>query len=246
MFAVFYEEKLITLLMFLSLLLSMFSRIMIGILYQNMIKETENMSATSNKMLKQCKLKFSNCYQLNGGVANIPIFVDKFINRLKVGPFTFQTVYHLSGQLMLLSVFFAGVGVCRSIIAGFSVGAILPFYIVSFLGLYLYFAISAVADIKGRRRILKTNLVDYLENHMSSRLANTDALYGERETPVRRSREGKSAIELMPVHGSARAAAGERNEEGVQAAGKKESEGRAFTLSEQRELEELLKEFLTS
>ena len=232
MFAVFYEEKVITILMFAFLVLSMTCRIMIGILYQNMIKETENMSATNNKALKQCKLKFANCYQLNSGVANIPIFVDKCLNRMQIGPFTFQTVYHLSGQMMLLSVFFAGVGICRCIIAGFSVGAILPFYIVSFMGLYLYFAVSAIADIKGRRRILKTNLVDYLENHMVNRLANTDLSEEGSRTEQAKTRAG---IELMPVHAGRKDNA--QNQPG---------NGRFFSVSEEIELEELLKEFLTS
>lgn len=234
MLAVFYEEKVITIFMFLFLVLSMTGRIMIGILYQNMIKETENMSATKNKILKQCKLKFANCYQLNSGVSNIPIFVDKCLNRMQVGPFTFQTVYHLSGQMMMLSVVCAGVGICKSIIAGFRVGEILPFYIVSFLGLYLYFAVSAIADVKGRRRILKTNLVDYLENHMVSRLANADALEADSRLPKTGvagadnilGSKVRTGIELMPVHG--------RKEE------------RIFSASEERELEELLKEFLTS
>lgn len=245
MFAVFYEEKLITILMFLSLLLSMFARIMIGILYQNMIKETENMSATSNKLLKQCKLKFSNCYQLNNGVANIPIFVDKFLNRLAIGPFTFQTVYHLSGQLMLLSVFFAGFGICKCIIAGYSVGAILPFYIVSFLGLYLYFAISAIADIKGRRRILKTNLVDYLENHMVGRLHQEEPFLAEGEKAGRknsREQRARAGIELMPVH----AGQPERQRNTGMEEENGESGSRVFTRSDEKELEELLKEFLTS
>lgn len=232
MFRVFQEEKLITVLMFLSLVLSILSRIMIGILYQNMIKETENMSATKNKTLKQCKLKFANCYQLNSGVLNIPIFVDKCLNKLYVGPFSFQTIYHFSGQLMLLSVFFAGVGVCKSIIDGFSVGAILPFYIVSFLGLYLYFAVSAIADIKGRRRVLKTNLVDYLENHMVNRLANADRQEEKTESSPKKQR---AAIELMPLHARA-------SEEGEEARPKRP----IFSISEERELEELLKEFLTS
>lgn len=244
MFAVFYEEKLITILMFLSLLLSMFSRIMIGILYQNMIKETENMSSTKNKILKQFKLKFANCYQLNSGVANIPIFVDKFINKLRFGPFSFQTLYHLSGQLMLLSVFFAGVGVCKCIIAGFNVGAILPFYIASFMGLYLYFSISAIADIKGRQRALKTNMVDYLENHMVNRLARSED-YAQEESTGKKSapKEQKPGIELMPVHANLREQAEPFRDSQERPVDRK---GKVFTLSEEKELEELLKEFLTS
>ena len=115
-------------------------------------------------------------------------------------------------------------------------GEILPFYIVSFLGLYLYFAVSAVADIKGRRRILKTNLVDYLENHMVNRLANAEYAEPENEDKVSRgSLRKKDRIELMPVHGERRESAGEMP-----------AKGHMFSVSEEKELEELLKEFLTS
>ncbi len=231
MFQIFYEEKLITILMLSLLLCSIAGRIIIGILYQNMIKETDNMAATKNKALKQCKLKFANCCQLNSRVSNIPIFVDKFINRLRFGPFSYLTVYHLSGQLMLLAVVMAGVGICKSILLGRSIGDILPFYIVSFLGLYLYFAVSAMADIKGRRRILKTNLVDYLENHMASRLAENGLEEEEKGGSARR--EGRSKIELMPMHKEP-------------ARPPREEEKQIFSRSEEKELEELLKEFLTS
>lgn len=227
MFAVFYEEKLITFLMFLSLLFSLCAKIMIGILYQNMITETENMSATNHKILKQCKLKFANCYRLNNGVANIPIFVDKFLNRLTFGPFNLQTIYHMSGQLMLLSVFFSGVGICKCIIAGFSVGAILPFYVVSFLGLYLHFAVSAIVDAKGRKQMLKTNLVDYLENHMVSRLEKE-----EESVDVKREKREENMRQMLFEAAE---------EQAVMDVQKK-----IFTRSEEKELEELLKEFLTS
>lgn len=216
MFSIFREEKLITTVMLLTLLLSIASRIIIGILYQNMIKETDNMSTTSNKLLKQCKLKFANCYQLNMGVSNIPIFVDKFLNRITLGPFTFQTIYHLSGQFMLLSVFFAGIGICKSIIQGRMLGQILPFYIVSFFGLYLYFSVSAVVDVKGKRRVLKVNLIDYLENHMVNRMQSVEV---------------DEKLIMPEVSRTV-----QKEKQTVQTA--------FFTKSEEKELEELLKEFL--
>ena len=224
MFTIFLEEKVISALMAASLVLSIFLRIFLGLLYRNMIKETDNMASTNNKMLKQCKLKFANCYQLSNGVANIPIFVDKFIGRLTFGHMSFSLLYHLSGQAMLLSVVFSGVGISRCIVRGKTLGDILPFYIVSFIGLYLYFSVSTVVDIKGKRRMLKVNLVDYLENHLSPRIDVTkqdiEMLYGEetdnmlgttrrlneKGNPKGRkadtgSRKGKKTVELMPISG---------------------------------------------
>lgn len=208
MFDIFQEEKLITSLMLAFFWLSIFIRLLLGALYGKMIRETDNMAATENKLLKQCKMKFANCYQLNNGVSNVPVFVDKFLNRLSLGPVSFGTMYHLSGQVMLLSVVCAGVGICKCITDGRMLGEILPFYIVSFLGLYVYFSVSTVVDIKGKRRVLKINLVDYLENHLSARIDVTaqdmEMLYGKNYNRGRNvgiaSNYGKRTIELVPIN----------------------------------------------
>ncbi len=211
----------------LFLVLSILTRLGLGMVYQRLIKETDNMSATENKMLKQCKLKFANCFQLNNGVANISVFVDKFLNRLTIGHLSFDGIYHLSGQLMLLSVVCSGIGVCKSIMHGRMLGEILPFYIVSFLGLYVYFSVSTIVDVKGKRRVLKVNLVDYLENHLSARIDVTDQdiqmLYGEDWV----TKSAKRRVGVSVSKGQALENAG-------------------FTKEQEKELEELLLEFLMS
>ena len=199
MFTIFKEEKVITAGILVFLCLSVLVRLMLAWMYHTMIRETDNMATTGNRLLKQCKVKFANCYQLNGGVSNIPVFVDKFLNRLSFGHLSFDAWYHLSGQCMLFSVIFAGMGICKGILDGRMLGEILPFYIASFLGLYLYFSLSALVDIKGKRRVLKTNLIDYLENHLSGRIPVTEQdyerLYGASKLP------GRRAVELMPIRG---------------------------------------------
>ena len=201
MFTIFKEEKVITAGILVFLCLSVLVRLMLAWMYHTMIRETDNMATTGNRLLKQCKVKFANCYQLNGGVSNIPVFVDKFLNRLSFGHLSFDAWYHLSGQCMLFSVIFAGEGICKGILDGRMLGEILPFYIASFLGLYLYFSLSALVDIKGKRRVLKTNLIDYLENHLSGRIPVTEQdyerLYGASKLPGRRT------VELMPIRGRA-------------------------------------------
>ena len=201
MFTIFKEEKVITAGILVFLCLSVLVRLMLAWMYHTMIRETDNMATTGNRLLKQCKVKFANCYQLNGGVSNIPVFVDKFLNRLSFGHLSFDAWYHLSGQCMLFSVKFAGVGICKGILDGRMLGEILPFYIASVLGLYLYFSLSALVDIKGKRRVLKTNLIDYLENHLSGRIPVTEQdyerLYGASKLPGRRT------VELMPIRGRA-------------------------------------------
>lgn len=231
MFRVFQEERLITICMFTCLGISIILRIFLGLLYRHMIKEADNMAITKNRLLRQCKTKFASCYELTGGVANIPVFVDKFLGRMALGHLSFDTLYHLSGQMMLLSVVCSGIGVCKSILAGRTLGDVLPFYIASFFGLYAYFSISTVVDVSGKKRVLKVNLVDYLENHLSPRIEITrqdiEMLYGESvfeekqgnrpQNRGRRRRSGRGAaarpqerrtLELMPI-GNRLAAGGE-------------------------------------
>ncbi len=221
---------------------------LLGILYQKMIQEVENMATTNHKILKQCKLKFANCYQLNNGVPNISVFVDKFLSRLALGPISFEGIYHLSGQTMLLSVVSAGAGICKSIMNGRRTGEILPFYIVSFLGLYLYFSISTMLDVKGRKRNLKVSLVDYLENHLSSRINVTEEdmemLYGRRLYEPGRGRRGmniksgmKRTVEFTPISNKAVLL-----QEETSLVEDSEQERMAM----ERELEELLQEFLAT
>lgn len=265
MFLIFKQEKVITICMLVFLGISIFIKVLLGMVYQRMIKETDNMAATENKLLKQCKIKFANCYQLNNGVANVPVFVDKFLNRMALGPFSFVTLYHMSGQTMLLSVVCAGAGICKSIMDGRMLGEILPFYIASFAGLYLYFSVSTVVDIKGRRRILKINLVDYLENHLSARMQITEAdiamLYGEntyaldgypgmnaRKRRRKRIENELRTVELMPI-GRNLAAAKEENTIDYSEVMRETSNGTDKTDNSSavtmEELEALLQEFLT-
>lgn len=230
---VFAEQRILTMGIFAGIALAIVLKIFLGLLYSRMIKEADNMATTDNRLLKQCKVKFANCYEMNNGVSNISVFVDKFLCRLALGPVSFETLYHLSGQLMLLSVVLSGIGVCRSMVGGSTVGEILPFYIVSFAGLYLYFSVSAAADIKGRRRALKVNLVDYLENHLSPRIKVTrqdiERLYGK-SSYTEMTEKRPRGVELMPIGNH------EPEQEKLEAAAEN-----AIT---EEELEALLKEFL--
>lgn len=229
--AEFFNQGRITGIVILLLLLSIICQIMIGVLYQNMIKAADNMASTENRLLKQCKLKFINCYQMNMGVTNIPVFVDKFLNKIKLGGISLISMGHLSGQLMLISVFVSGIGICKGIIEGHTIGSLLPYYIVSLFGLYAYFSVSSLVDLNGKKRILKTNLVDYLENHMINHLSLVAGQVVEEGAAQEDTAEEKGTVTDM-----------------VSAAQKKETKApkSVFSKSEEQELGELLKEFLSA
>ena len=174
MLAIFFQHKIFMIVILALLFCSIICQIMMGVLYHRLIWETEHMSTTTNKSLQQLKLKFSGCCRINEKVSNVSVFVDRFISHMKFGIFPLSMLKHLSGQLMLLSVLVAGIGACRSIIRDENFFDIAPFYVISFLGLYCYFAVSSLVDTSGKINILRINLVDYLENHLANRLEQTE------------------------------------------------------------------------
>ena len=177
-----------------TVLFSIVLQIIIGNMLGRMINEAENIASTENKQLKQFKLKFVNCYKLNEGMGNVTVFVERFLEKLEVGKIKLTTMHRISGQLVLFSVFLSGIGAARSIVLGETIGQILPFYVLAFLGLYLYFVSSSFAGIEEKKLSLKFSLVDYLDNHMVGRLKQTEEVLNQKlvekqEEPRERERE---------------------------------------------------------
>lgn len=166
----YFDHSFIIVLTIIFMAIGILYQIAIGVLYQRMIQASDTLSGVENKLLNQCKERFVNCYKLNGGVSNIPVFVDKFMNRIRFMGMSISFMKHLSGQLMLAGVFVAGFGVCKGIVEGRSFIDLLPFYIISLFGIYLYLSIVSIVDMPARKQMLKTNLTDYLENTVAQRL----------------------------------------------------------------------------
>ena len=173
-------------------------------------------------------MKFINYYKLNGRMVNTSVFVDKFIQKITFLKIPLLRFSHIPGQLMMLSVLVTGITICFTLAAGDTLFQIIPYYLSSILGLYLYFSISGLVDIQGKKKILKTNLVDYLENHLAPRLEV------ERENLLAR---GDKNWEMQ--EGSAERDAGRKEGRKI-----KEEQQAAFAGADyQEELENLLKEF---
>ncbi len=155
-------------------------QIIIGNVLGRMVIEAENMASTENKQLKQCKLKFVNCYKMNEGMGNVTVFVERFLEKISIGKMKVTTVHRISAQLMLFAVLLSGIGAARGIVLSETIGQILPFYIIAFLGLYIYYVSTSFAGIEEKKLSLKFSLVDYLENHMVGRLKQTEEVLNQK------------------------------------------------------------------
>ncbi len=170
MFTILSDHIILTGLILLFLLFSIVCQVISAVIYQSMIYQSDNMSSTENKLLKQCKQKYASYYKLNGKMVNTSVFVDKFLHKIRIGGISLSRFSHISGQMMMLSVLSAGISICYLLAEGNTLFQIMPYYLVSILGLYLYFSVSGFFNIQEKNSILRTNLVDYLENHYFPRL----------------------------------------------------------------------------
>ena len=192
------KHKFLLMIIVLFLLLSIICQIVAGVIFRNLVREAGNMSATDNKLLKQCKIKYSNCYKLNGRVVNTAVFVDRFLQKMRLGHLSLTRISHVSGQLMMLSVLVTGIAICLCLASGDTLFQIIPYYLISILGLYLYFSVSGAVDIQGQKAILKTDLTDYLENHLMPRLEQENEISAEQ---MRKSAQDISEVTEKEVFG---------------------------------------------
>ncbi len=218
MFVIFekhpYLSGVIIFLIFVGILL----QVLIGNVLGRMLHDADNMASTENEQLKQCKLKFVNCYKLNDGMGNIPVFVERFLEKIEIGKVKVTMLHRISGQLILFSVLLSGLGAARGIVTGEKIGEILPFYVLPFLGLYLYYVATSFAGMEEKKKSLRFSLVDYLENHMAGRLKITDEVLNQKIEPENVPKIKEESKERESI----------------------------FSEEEKQELENLLREFLTN
>ena len=180
MFEIFVRHPYLSSGVVVTVFVSVLLQILIGKVLGRMVNEAENMSSTEDKQLKQCKLKFMNCYKMNEGMENVTIFVEHFLEKISIGKMKISFVHRMSNQLMLFSVLLSGLGAARGIVLNETIGQVLPFYIFAFLGLYIYYVATSFAGMEEKKLSLKFSLVDYLENHMVGRLRQTEEVLNQK------------------------------------------------------------------
>lgn len=189
MFQILLVESPSSIGMFVFFLVSMGILIFLAVNYNQFIKDAENMSITKRRELKAIKTKFLNSYGKKETEEerkfsiqeqiNVEVFVDKAINRLKFCGLKVNTWRFLSGQSLLISIIFAGLGVFRGILAKMTIREISPFYLIAFLELYIFFSVVSICDYEGKDKLLRLTIIEYIENHMVNRIQVARAFQAE-------------------------------------------------------------------
>ena len=140
--------------------------------YRLLIRASKRMGTSKNRLMRVLRLKFETCYKLNIGVNNVDTFVDKYVYRYKFCGFLLYTWETISGEVIILSVLSGSIFSILGLLEKCDRNDILSTFIAGVLGALLLISYDHFINLNMKRKVLKVNIRDYLENFLKSRLEN--------------------------------------------------------------------------
>jgi len=145
-------------------------RLMMDLVFKSLVKESDNLGATRNNQLKHMKMKFETCYKLKIGVNNVDTFVDKNVLKYRFGAILLSTWECLSGQVLYLSLLLVPIITLFGVIFDCNQDEILLTGAVGILVSAVLILVDKGINLSVKKRMMKMNLLDYLENFCKVRL----------------------------------------------------------------------------
>lgn len=144
----------------------------VAIVYARLICASENMGASDNKLMKLLRMKFETCYKLKIGVKNVDSFVDKYIYKYKFMGILLYTWEGLGGQVLITSMLVGAIAIVIAVVSGCGQVVMLSTLLVSISASSLLVITESMLNLSVKKRVLRVNIVDYLDNFLKARLEN--------------------------------------------------------------------------
>ena len=165
-----YDSKVLIYVMLGLCALGILVKIIISCVYNSIIKASDHMGTTNNKMLKTIRLKFETNYSINVGVNNVDIFVDKYVYSHKFCGIHLYTWESFSGQLLLMCMLVGAVGALLGLLYNCGKHEILLTLFFGVLTSSMLILFEHFINLPTKKNILCINIKDYLENYLSGKL----------------------------------------------------------------------------
>lgn len=150
--------------------LGLLVRMIVNMVYKHLVKESDNLGETKNKMLTYIKKRFETCYKLKIGVNNVDTFVDKNVLKYRFCGILLSTWDNFSGQVLFLTLMI--VPICAVFGVAYDCGQdqVLLMGAVGISASAILILVDKSMNLAGKKRMLRLNLLDYLENFCKVRL----------------------------------------------------------------------------
>lgn len=180
----------------LSLVFALFailSRLILGILYDVLLKETENVGISKVKFSKNFKAKVESGIQVDHLVNNPVVYVEKYIRKQRFVGISLRGLKQLSVCFLMLSVILNIFTSAVAIIKGMQMELISWSVLINIIVLCLFCLAEAIIDSSYKYEGIKINMQNYLENdYINHRNAQREA---EEELEMKENKENVKAME---------------------------------------------------
>lgn len=180
----------------LSLVFALFailSRLILGILYDVLLKETENVGISKVKFSKNFKAKVESGIQVDHLVNNPVVYVEKYIRKQRFVGISLRGLKQLSVCFLMLSVILNIFTSAVAIIKGMQMELIAWSVLINIIVLCLFCFAEAIIDSSYKYEGIKINMQNYLENdYINHRNAQREA---EEELEMKENKENVKAME---------------------------------------------------
>lgn len=149
-------------------------KLVVQILYSRLLRASESMSTSKNKLAKSMKKKFEAYYKLKLGVNNVDIFVDKHFFHYKFCGIFLSTWETLCGQVLVLSLLVGAISTILGLIYECGKNQILGTFTVGILSCGLLIFFEGIVNPAGKKEMIRLNMKDYLENVLMVRLVQEE------------------------------------------------------------------------
>ncbi len=140
--------------------------------YKRLIRASDDMGNSQNKLMKVLCLKFEAYYKLKIGVKNVDALVDKYVYKYRVGKVLLSTWENLGGQALISCLLIGTVAGVLGVAAECGQAEVLSTVFIGALTSAVLIAVENLMNLNNKRTLLRTYMKDYLENYLKARLEN--------------------------------------------------------------------------
>jgi hypothetical protein len=150
--------------------LGLLVRLIVNLVYRHLVKASENPAETKNKLLKYMKMRFEACYKAKIGVNNVDTFVDKSVLKYRFCGVLLSTWDNFCGQVLFLNLLIVPISAVFGVVYDCGQKQVLMTGAVGILSSAILILVDKSINLPAKKRILRLNLLDYLENFCKVRL----------------------------------------------------------------------------
>ncbi len=140
--------------------------------YGSLVRASDEMGSSKNKLMKLLCLKFETFYKLKIGVNNVDTFVDKYVHKQRFCGIRLSTWTNFGGQMTMLCLAGAIFGSVWGYILHCGQETILFTFLAGTGAAFVLIFFDNFLNIRGKKEMLRINMQDYLENYLKAKLEN--------------------------------------------------------------------------